>query len=57
MINTTHTKKLERFKKECLMLLAKYPEVQLWPDLNGRLHASIGRDRTRLPSHTPKVAK
>lgn len=38
-------------------LLAKYPEVQLWPDLSGRLHASIGRDRTRLLSRAPKVAK
>jgi hypothetical protein len=57
MIHTTHTKKLEQFKKEYLGLLAKYPEVQLWSDLNGRIHASIGRDRTRLLSHAPKVAK
>lgn len=57
MINTVHTKKLEQFKKEYMNLLAKYPEVQLWPDLSGRLHASIGRDRTRLLSRAPKVAK
>ena len=58
MINTTSTKTLEKFKKEYEKLLAKYPQVQVWPDRDGDLHASIGmKDRTYLPSHAPRSTK
>ena len=57
MTNKTSVKTLEKFKKEYQKLLAKYPEVQVWPNRDGDLYVSIGHDRTYLPSFAREIAK
>lgn len=57
MINKKSMRTLLQFKKEFQELLSRYAEVQVWPDRDGRINASLGIDRTRLPSRAEKVGK
>jgi hypothetical protein len=56
MNKTTSAKALEKFKKEYEKLLAKHPQVQVWPNRDGDLYASIDmKYRTYLPSCAPRT--